>query len=393
MLLSRFLLISALARAAKAATFTSDGSNPPTGWTFASGTYYLTSGIGSSTETIAWSGFSTTCDDATKLGPISSSNLQGAMAMPTLLDTSSISTGSLTVGIPSSQFATGNYVWQLQVTAPSSGTCEVEGTFGGETLASSSAPAGGSADPHLRLAYGGMTDFRGINDTFFTMLSAPGVNVAMKTNDAVFMIKHNRRVDGSFMTAFAVSAMSGEEAVTVRAVADRETGFHVTDQRGAVLARNGVWSNWTGQGVVVEQLMLTTSIRAHGWEFNATRKPVYNHVTGPRWRFDFTIRPLTPESAWSCFPHGIIGQSFDGSGLALLGKTDDYDSYDVKTAAMAEGAIEGTAQDYVVVPPKVDFKFSRFHKQPYDHCKPRESADLSGRRFRGHFESIAGASD
>jgi len=282
---------------------------------------------------------------------------------------------------------TTQYVFNLHVTPSGSGTCDVQGVFGGTNI------AGGSADPHLRLAYGGMADFRGVNDTYFSMLSAPGVNMAMKTTDAVFMIKHNRRVDGSFMTAFAVTAMAGEEPVTVHGVAARDTGFRVTDQRGGLLANNGRWTNWSLAGVYVEQLMLTTSIQAHDWELNATRRPVYNHVSGPKWRFDFTLRPLKPEASWWCYPHGLIGQTFDGTGLGLLGKTDNYDSYDVKTEAMAEGVIEGSAMDYVVRPPNPNFKFSRFDKDANDHCKPRDPKELSGRRIRGLVDLVAGASD
>ena len=253
--------------------------------------------------------------------------------------------------------------------------------------------SGGGGDPHLTLAYGGMADFRGINDTFFSMLSAPGINAAVKTNDAVFMIKHNHRVAGSFMTEFAVNLMAGKDMVTVRTVADKVTGFHVTNEQGDVISRNGQWTNWTGDGVIAEQLMLTTSIRAHGWEVNATRKPVYNHVTGPKWRFDFTIRPLVSEASWTCYPHGIVGQSFDGTGIGLLGKMDDYDGYDIKTSAMAEGVIEGSAVDYIVKPTSPKFKYSRFYENSASSCKPRDANSLSGRRIRGSATPAAGASD
>ena len=47
-------------------------------------------------------------------------------------------------------------------------------------------------------------------------------------------------------------------------------------------------------------------------------------------------------------PHGIIGQSFDGSMIAVSGKLDDYgDRPEFTTSAQAEGAIEGTAADYI----------------------------------------------
>ena len=47
-------------------------------------------------------------------------------------------------------------------------------------------------------------------------------------------------------------------------------------------------------------------------------------------------------------PHGLIGQTYDGDGLGVIGKTDDYKTRDnvVTTSAMGEGAIEGDASDY-----------------------------------------------
>eukprot|EP00964_Phaeocystis_antarctica_P042230 scaffold24187_cov66-Phaeocystis_antarctica.AAC.2 len=44
-------------------------------------------------------------------------------------------------------------------------------------------------------------------------------------------------------------------------------------------------------------------------------------------------------SSASCFPHGLIGQSYDGDNMAVSGKTDDYtDRVEVTTTAMAEDA-------------------------------------------------------
>ena len=50
--------------------------------------------------------------------------------------------------------------------------------------------------------------------------------------------------------------------------------------------------------------------------------------------------------------HGLVGQSFDGSKVPRYGRVDQYPSLEVPadftTAAMAEGAIEGVADDYEV---------------------------------------------
>lgn len=257
--------------------------------------------------------------------------------------------------------------------------CVCQRSTSGSAASPPPSTAGAVQYPHLRLAYGGLADFRGLNDTFFSMLSVPGLDVAMKTRDATFMIKHNHRVDGSFITEMAISALLNERTVvTVRIAAAYETGFYVSDADGNVITRQSKWSNWTSDGIYVEQLMLTTSIKAHGWEVNATRKPVYNHIDGPEWRFDFTMRPLTPEEYWSCYPHGIIGQSFDGTGIGLLGKMDDYDDNNVKTSAMADGVIEGQAADYIVKPSDfVKHKYSRFFKNKRATCEPRNASNLA----------------
>ena len=260
--------------------------------------------------------------------------------------------------------------------------------------------AGASQDPHLRLAYGGKADFRGINDTLFSMLSAPGVEMAMKTTDSVFMIKHNHKVNGSFITEIAVATLSGDELVSIRAVAGEITRSYVFNSKQQVISRVRERMRWRGVNVTVEQMMLTTSIVAHGWELNATRKPVYNHVSGPKWRFDFTLRPMTPESSWSCYPHGIIGRSFDGTGKGLIGAMDDYDSNNVVTSAMAEGAIVGNAVDYVVKPPEImNHKFSRFYNKETDECLPHECPPPACSHYvqvtdsSDPVNSVAGASD
>ena len=77
-------------------------------------------------------------------------------------------------------------------------------------------------------------------------------------------------------------------------------------------------------------------------------------------------------------PHGLIGQTFDGDGVAVDGVLDDYSSDVVYTKAMGEGAIEGVAADYVIrrsEPFGTAFKYSRFGATL---ASPRQSATLTG---------------
>lgn len=77
----------------------------------------------------------------------------------------------------------------------------------------------------------------------------------------------------------------------------------------------------------------------------------------------------------TCGCSGLLGQTFDGDGLPVHGKRDSYERLDdgtltrdrkssggtVSTHALAEGAIEGTAEMYRVNSPfETNFKFSRF---------------------------------
>ena len=116
---------------------------------------------------------------------------------------------------------------------------------------------------------------------------------------------------------------------------------------------------WRRDGILGSVKQSTVYVRARGWEVNVTRHPIYNRVEGPSaWRFDTTMRPLDGtgfegefgRSSSTCFPHGIIGQGYDGDSLGISGKTDDYNitapPYAMTTTAQAEGAIEGSASDY-----------------------------------------------
>ena len=77
-------------------------------------------------------------------------------------------------------------------------------------------------------------------------------------------------------------------------------------------------------------------------------------------------------------PHGIVGQSFDGSHVAVSGKQDDYgNGPEFTTSAQAEGAIEGTHKDYIMPTPfATAFKYGRF--DAIAPIAPRNVSELSG---------------
>ena len=63
----------------------------------------------------------------------------------------------------------------------------------------------------------------------------------------------------------------------------------------------------------------------------------------------------------------------------MSGKTDDYKNrQEVTTTAMAEGAIEGSANEYTLFGPfDTGFKYSRFARMPSDECAPRDVSKLN----------------
>merc|ERR1712146_368489 len=134
------------------------------------------------------------------------------------------------------------------------------------------------------------------------------------------------------------------------------------------------------------------------------------------WRWDVAMRKLDGTdlereygaSSKTCFPHGLIGQSWDGDKIGVSGAQDEYKyetlatvgnrKYEAMTTkAMAEGAIEGNAEDYAVADRHAtNFKYSRFGNMAGDTCAPRDVSKLTGQKFTatGMAQSqVAGTND
>lgn len=126
----------------------------------------------------------------------------------------------------------------------------------------------------------------------------------------------------------------------------------------------------------------TTTIDTPEWRFHIYGLPVYDHIRGPTHRIDINVMPKQADTAFKGgTPHGIIGQSFDGDALPRMGKLDQYPVRDVDTVftttAMGEGAIEGTADEYIVRNKyETVFKYSHFEMKPLKYS-PRIDASIS----------------
>ena len=107
---------------------------------------------------------------------------------------------------------------------------------------------------------------------------------------------------------------------------------------------------------------------------------------GPYRRLDVQVKPRVAESELSVAPHGLIGQSWDGDHVAISGKRDVYPSSgEFTTNAMAEGAIEGVAADYLMPSRYATlFKYSRYG---LDHARPRDVSKLSSHRQNASIHS------
>jgi hypothetical protein len=280
-----------------------------------------------------------------------------------------------------------------------------------------SVTSGGDHDPHLHFAHGGEADFRGVNGTHYVLLSSPGLSFSARTLDATFFM-HDLFVNGSFFSEVAWTVVTSNDTFYVlfhakrswcmyrcptltEAESQKRPDVLVTSKSGLRFGRgqDSIWKSPAGD-LTVEMKRHTLKVSTHGWMTTATRRPVYGWRSGPTWRIDFEVQPL-PEADGhglldyprkSCFPHGLIGQSFDGDQLRADGKKDDYrKNGTVTTEAMAEGAIEGTAHEYAVAGPfETQFLYSRFDKTK---CGPRSLLGLNLTSSGGTTDERVGASD
>ena len=243
-------------------------------------------------------------------------------------------------------------------------------------------------DPHLHFAHGGVADFRGKNGTFFVLHTFPGLQFAARTMDTTFLLPRPQLVHGSFFTdaSWIVRGRSGDRSFLVRAAAS-SIGFDVYDAKSPTNltllgSQHSPWRSWSLDGVEVSVKHSTMFVRAHGWRMECTRKPIYNHVSGPsKWRFDVSIK--LEGHIGRCYPHGLLGQSWDGDEVGIDGNTDDYTFREeepiIVTKAQAEGAIEGEYSHYAISNDRsTSFWYSRFSSS--GDCPPRDTSKLSGRR-------------
>lgn len=255
------------------------------------------------------------------------------------------------------------------------------------------------------------------------MLSAPGVHFSALTEDSEFLLARYTPtfVHGSFFTkvywvlrghsgkAYGVSSDSNSVQFDVFDLG-RADQKNLSQTQKLIYSKNSVWTEWWLDGIRVYYKQATIFVRAGGWEVNCTRKPIYNQIKGTsKWHFDLSMRMLDGKTGFerfhdtastTCFPHGVIGQSYDSDDIAVDGATDDYSHSNLAnpviiTRAQAEGAIEGKHVDYITSSRfNTSFHYSRFHRQRSDACASRDVSLLTGKkRKKNYLLEIASTSE
>lgn len=265
--------------------------------------------------------------------------------------------------------------------------------------------ANGIQDPHLTGAHGDKMDIRGRHGALYVILSVPRLTFSLRTENATFIKPgyNPKLVHGSFFTDAYWKMETQKGDVFVVNTSASNIGFDVVDPMGTpVASKHGVWTEVNRNDMRVLYKQATLVMRVAGWETNVTRKPVYNRLSGPQWRFDLSIRPLNSTGFESrhgnasgvVSPHGILGQTWDGDSIAVDGAQDDYEhsGAEMWTASMAEGGIEGVVDDYEIVDKfSHDFRYTRYNTSTF--APPRDVSHISGVRRKGGVMLSASAVD
>lgn len=249
-------------------------------------------------------------------------------------------------------------------------------------------------DPHLVLAHGGVADFRGVPGKYYNFLSATGIGVNVRVSTSDFRLNDNELlVHGTFVTeVHLVVARTYDDtdgsprmligsphvqnddhhiSVWASEANEHHTGGSVVNMSCALRVAGGsalprYWKympihtleTCADPHLNVHMEYSTLTVRTLEWVIQVTIQPVYDWSSGARNRLDIQFKHF----ADSLHVHGIVGQSFVTPRRD--GRVDKYPSKgEFTTSAMAEGAIDGTASEYIVDNPYgTSFRYSHFSK-------------------------------
>ena len=251
-------------------------------------------------------------------------------------------------------------------------------------------PPGLTGDPHLRFAHGGEGDFRGEDGAVYNLLTHTNISVnAMWEMSAFLLPLHwgGMKVRGSFVTDVYLSLKTadsggrlrieyspnqpptpivhGVSSTPVKRLRVGDKPIEIEDVSIAIESRQG------GRGGKAEVLKVKTA----GWRLEASSRLIWRSTVPGKKQIDLSLAPqrdpLAPQrnDGFVVAPHGLLGQSYDGDQIAVDGRVDHYNelwkaqgsTHEITTRAQAEGAIEGSGDDYKMTEFfATDFKYSRF---------------------------------
>jgi len=260
-------------------------------------------------------------------------------------------------------------------------------------------PGGLTGDPHLHFAHGGEADFRGEDGYLYAMLHHSGLAVNVLFEACAFFLSDLvLKVRGTFVTDVFIKAVTEATGRTVRI----EFTPNMPPTPIVHGLEGGTRRVLPGRPpLVVEDLSIAVTqndntevlhVRTGGWAIDATARLIQRSATSGKKQVDLSFAPLrdplapNPKTGKVVAPHGLVGQSFDGDDIAVDGKKDRYrelwwrqnafTANEITTEAQAEGAIEGSGDDYKVADFfGTDFKYRRFDAL---EAAPRSIAALSG---------------
>ena len=227
--------------------------------------------------------------------------------------------------------------------------------------------------PTFQFAYGGYSDFRGRNNTYFNIFSSNGISLNMKTIDYETLLPRPSLLKSSFFTEAHLNlyTRNTREKILVSMVS-KKIGYS-TIINNVETKRYDVWQDTQKDSVRILSKEISNLIRANGWEMNITRVPIDYLITEntmeTMWRYNVRISPLTEGNHLKMYGtpntesvHGLLGHSLDYNMLSYHGETTDYDKLYIDQKEQASGSIEGEWKDYIMPEPfETNFKFTRYN--------------------------------
>jgi hypothetical protein len=218
-------------------------------------------------------------------------------------------------------------------------------------------------DPHLTLANGGRADFRGINHTFYSLLSSRNLFVNCFIEYTDFYIK-KLLVHGSVMTRLYILYKPNENTVVKYRILSNELNMY-NSATVYLECNNQDFKLYSFQNKTCFDSHITTNyssmyIYTPEWKIVILGLNTLGYVNGAMKYVNVQFFPLVR----SINVHGLIGQSFMSNKI-INGNIDKYPTHgEFTTYSWAEGAIDGVASDYEVKNGfDHNFKQSKFNSQ------------------------------